>query len=724
MVEEDVHELPQHVVERLDQLLADRRVGAGGSNSHSAPAGANASVRQPRSRASASAAARLAAVLVGPERDRDVVGLRHERRPASARLAALAGQADAPAARACRRSPGARTRPRRGGRPSARPASGRTRPAGRRARSARPSGGRARASRSASASKKSRFARVRSASARSTTSVPSACVTRAPPRGDPTRASQSRHSSIPSPVFALTSIRSHARVHRVEVVEEPVEVEVEVRQQVDLVDQHQLAGAEHQRVLERLLLALGDRGDHDPRVLADPELGRADEVADVLDHQQVDVVERQLAGSAERTMFASRWHSPPKPGVGVELRDRHVQRGQPVGVHRALHVALEHADAHARAGRPPRARAAPSCRRPGALMKFTTRTPARSKSARFAWAIVLLASSASSTTLTFVRCIRPPRPRSTRPRTRRRARPRPARRPARRAHEHRQLDLPLALAVRAAQPRRDQLLLEPRALADRALRDEAEVELERVGHHLAQRADAHAHDAHRPSRRVLLDGVHDRAGERQLVHRLSPPRTRRRPGARRSSRRRGRRRRPPRAPPPSLSPSPISSTPAGSQATTTTLPGQAPSVFTKRSTVCGSIPCGLITWPSSMPASTSSSERLHHVQRPGLAALAAHVDEHAARRSRASPRRRGRARRCRSRARPRPRAARARSSRFDDLAAEAVVAQPGVADAGDQDPLHSTTSTSGGKNHRKRPVSRSTSWPGSSTLTPRCTRPS
>ena len=46
----------------------------------------------------------------------------------------------------------------------------------------------------------------------------------------------------------------------------------------------------------------------------------------------------------------------------------------------------------------------------------------------------------------------------------------------------------------------------------------------------------------------------------------------------------------------------------GSQATTTTLPGHAPTVFTNRSTVCGSIACGLITWPSSMPASTSSSD--------------------------------------------------------------------------------------------------------------------
>ena len=54
-----------------------------------------------------------------------------------------------------------------------------------------------------------------------------------------------------------------------------------------------VARAEHERVLERLVLALGDRRDHHAVVLADAELGRADEVADVLDHQQVELVERQ-----------------------------------------------------------------------------------------------------------------------------------------------------------------------------------------------------------------------------------------------------------------------------------------------------------------------------------------------------------------------------------------------------------------------------------------------
>ena len=100
----------------------------------------------------------------------------------------------------------------------------------------------------------------------------------------------------------------------VEVRKVALEIEVEVRKEIDLVDDDELAGSKHQRVLERLVLALGDRGDHHAVVLADLELRRTDEVADVLDHEEVELVERRATASAERTMFASRWHSPPKPG--------------------------------------------------------------------------------------------------------------------------------------------------------------------------------------------------------------------------------------------------------------------------------------------------------------------------------------------------------------------------------------------------------------------------
>ena len=183
------------------------------------------------------------------------------------------------AAPACRRSPGARTRRPRAGRRSTSPvASSRPPRANRSAISLH-----SRASRSASAANHAALASRRR-------SRPTRLHQAGTSRRAGSSSSQSRNASMPSPVRALTSIRGTPGCTASRWCRNSLEVEVEVRQQVDLVDQHQLAGAEHQRVLERLVLALGDRGDHDPRVLADVELGRADEVADVLDHQQVDAL--------------------------------------------------------------------------------------------------------------------------------------------------------------------------------------------------------------------------------------------------------------------------------------------------------------------------------------------------------------------------------------------------------------------------------------------------
>ena len=140
MLEEDVDQLPQHVVERLDQLLADERVVArrlelpfrAGRRERDREAAA----RRARSRAPPRSRGRR------PERDHDVVRLRQQLHLLGERRRPRA-RGRSPAAPACRRSPGGRTRPRRGARPTAPPASGRARSAARRARSARPSGGRA-----------------------------------------------------------------------------------------------------------------------------------------------------------------------------------------------------------------------------------------------------------------------------------------------------------------------------------------------------------------------------------------------------------------------------------------------------------------------------------------------------------------------------------------------------------------------------------------------------
>ena len=134
-------------------------------------------------------------------------------------------------------------------------------------------------------------------------------------------------------------------VHRADVGPQLVQVVVQVGQQVDLVHHHQLAGAEHQRVLQRLVLALGDRAHHGLGVLAHAELGRADQVAHVLDHQQVDPVQRQV-GQRGAHHVGVQVALAAEAAVGVQLHHRHVQRGQPVGVQAALHVALQHAHAH------------------------------------------------------------------------------------------------------------------------------------------------------------------------------------------------------------------------------------------------------------------------------------------------------------------------------------------------------------------------------------------
>ena len=268
-----------------------------------------------------------------------------------------------------------------------------------------------RAMRSASAPKNAALARVRSSQQRARRARPPgrcAELTPARPPARPAPTSQSRQAvARPRPSARSTSIVATPGCTASRLASSRSTSKSRCGQQVDLVDEHELAGAEHQRVLQRLVLALGDRADHHARVLADAELGRADEVADVLDDEQVEVVERRSPASAERTMFASRWHSPPKPASVLSCVDGHVQRTR-AGRRRSepCDVALQHAGAHAAEVGAARARAAPSCPRPGALMRLTTRTPARSKSSRLARAIVLLASSASSTTLTLMRCMR------------------------------------------------------------------------------------------------------------------------------------------------------------------------------------------------------------------------------------------------------------------------------------------------------------------------------
>ena len=403
VLEEHVHELPQHVVERLDQLLA-RRTGrrVGGANSHSAPrpartrsSGSRARARAPARRPSRTSSSPNAITMSLGSASSSSCAASGPPSPASAsagsaRLPTITGWTNSTATwRASERAAGVRAE--REQPPAAREALGH--------RVAQPRdplglGG------------EEALARL-GAIARERVEAGAASRSRRGPRPAPApRASQSRER-----VDALAGARAHEHARarpgapRRGWTSSLSRSKSRCGSRSILLITHELAGAEHQRVLERLVLALGDRADHHARVLADAELGRADEVADVLDHQQVELVERQLRQRRAHHVRVEVALAA-EARAGVELRrPARAARASRSASKRALHVALQHADAHAVEARPARARAASSCRRPGALMRFTTVTPARSKSSRLARAIVLLASSASSTTLTFVRCI-------------------------------------------------------------------------------------------------------------------------------------------------------------------------------------------------------------------------------------------------------------------------------------------------------------------------------
>ena len=112
VLEEDVDQLPEHVVGGLDQLLA-RRTGP-----RPRAAAPTRRRRRPRRRSSGSRARAPPRAprgpprrpARGPEGDHDVVGL-GDQVDLRARAARPRGSARSPAAPACRRSPGGRTRP-------------------------------------------------------------------------------------------------------------------------------------------------------------------------------------------------------------------------------------------------------------------------------------------------------------------------------------------------------------------------------------------------------------------------------------------------------------------------------------------------------------------------------------------------------------------------------------------------------------------------------------
>ena len=205
--------------------------------------------------------------------------------------------------------------------------------------------------------------------------------------------------------------------------------------------------------------------------------------------------------------------------VGVELGHRDVQAGQPVGVHRALHVALEHADADAvdpvgeqrleqrGLARPRRAHQVDDGDAVGVEVGAVGAGDRVVGVQRVLDDPDLHAVHAGSCSSTSIDSTRNSSPLTTLASA------------APQAEQRKSIavELPLVAAA-AAQARRDDLLLQARALAHRAARDVLEVELQRRGHDLAQVADLQVDRGHAPPGGVALDGVDDGAGEGELVH--------------------------------------------------------------------------------------------------------------------------------------------------------------------------------------------------------------
>jgi len=63
--------------------------------------------------------------------------------------------------------------------------------------------------------------------------------------------------------------------------------------QIGLADQHQIGAVKHRRILERLVLSFGGGHQHHPQALAQVVGGGADQIAHILDPEQIQIRQRQ-----------------------------------------------------------------------------------------------------------------------------------------------------------------------------------------------------------------------------------------------------------------------------------------------------------------------------------------------------------------------------------------------------------------------------------------------
>jgi len=129
----------------------------------------------------------------------------------------------------------------------------------------------------------------------------------------------------------------HLRIQTGDVLPEPVHVEGDAGREVHLVEQQHGGGGDDVGVLGGLVIALGHTEHADLQILAQIEAHRADQVAHVLDEQQVDRIEVQLPHRLADLVGVEA-----AALAGVDLHDMRGPASESLGVARGGQVADDH----------------------------------------------------------------------------------------------------------------------------------------------------------------------------------------------------------------------------------------------------------------------------------------------------------------------------------------------------------------------------------------------
>lgn len=129
---------------------------------------------------------------------------------------------------------------------------------------------------------------------------------------------------------------SDLRIHPAGVCQSAFRIEIDMRLQVDLGEQHQIRRSEHIRVLERLVIALGDREDDHLEGFAEVECCGTHQVADVLDKRHAPRGEGKLVERVPDHMGIEMTAT-----TGVDLHRRHAARPDAIRIVGGLLIAFD-----------------------------------------------------------------------------------------------------------------------------------------------------------------------------------------------------------------------------------------------------------------------------------------------------------------------------------------------------------------------------------------------